>query len=573
MADGYPSDRVREAVSHFEKRRTQLDKERNTWQNKARELAEYILPEYDRYDKLHNYNKGDVSFDSIVDSTATLASEILASGLMSGVTNPARKWIKLSFPHLDLNQDSAVKEWLEDVERIMLEVFTRSNLYNVLPVLYQEIGVFGTGVIYVQEDADDMIRCWNFAPGEYWLATDSDGKVNTLYREFSMTANQLVSQFGEDNVSETAKSLAEKSNGDEALPVVHVIEPIDGSLEIDGQMPFGAKWRSVYYERGTRTRSADQNDNLLQISGYMEFPIMAPRWATVSTDVYGWGRGHKCLGDIKQLQYQTEAKLEAVEKMIKPPLKAPVGTNPNEVSTLPDHISFYNPVDSSGIEAMYQVNLPIQHVMDDIFTLQDRINRYFYVDAFRMLSNMEQHNKTATEVNELREEKLLLMGTVLQRLNDELLDPLIDRVFGILMRRGVLPDPPEEIEGEPIKVEYLSILAQAQKAQGTMAIERFTAFAGNYVAMSQDPAILNKINVNEMADQYASQVGVSPKMINTDEEADALTQQQQQMQQAQQMAEVANTGSAAAQNLSQTPVGESTALENMINGFIGGQGS
>jgi len=529
----------RAALKHFENRRGQLLKERNTWDSSARELAEHILPEYDRYAGLHRHNKGDVGFDSILDSTATLASEVLSSGLMSGVTNPARRWVRLSFPNVAFSETGPVKEWLEDVTKVLLEVFARSNLYNVLPSLYQEIGVFGTGAIYIEEDSNDIIRCWNFAPGEYCLATDQGGRVNTCYRDFTMTVNQLVEHFGLHNVSAQTKSLYEGNNGQQAIHVTHVIEPVAVKLGLDAQLPLNSNFRSVYFERG---RGMDDSRGFLEISGYQEFPVMAPRWNTVSNDVYGYGRGHKCLGDIKQLQYQTRAKVEAIEKQVRPPLKAPVGTNPGQVSTMPDHISFYNSVDQAGIGPMYQVNLDLNAVREDIAVLQDRINRFFYVDAFRMLSQMAGHGKTATEVHELREEKLLALGSVLQRLNDELLDPMVDRVFGILLRRGIIPEPPEDIEGEPIRVEYLSVLAQAQKSEGTQTVERLVGFFGQIASATGDRSIFDKVDVDELADNYAELLGVSPKILVDSKVAQSDRDERAQQAKAQQDMQMAEKG-------------------------------
>jgi hypothetical protein len=551
----------RSAIKHFENRRAQLLKERHTWESSARELAEHILPEYDRYNGLHKHNKGDVGFDSILDSTATLASEILSSGLMSGVTNPARRWVKLSFPTIAARQDSATNEWLEDVTRVMLEVFARSNLYNVLPSLYQEIGVFGTGAIYVQEDDQDIIRCWNFAPGEYSLATDAAGRVNTCYRDFTMTVNQLVEHFGLHSVSKQTQSLYKGNNGQQAIHVTHVIEPVDEILELDQRIPLESKYRSVYFERG---RGMDEDRGFLDVSGYQEFPVMVPRWNTVSNDVYGYGRGHKCLGDIKQLQYQTRAKVEAVEKQVRPPLKAPVGTNPGQVSTMPDHISFYNSVDQGGIGAMYQVNLDMNAIREDIAVLQDRINRFFYVDAFRMLSQLAERSKTATEVHELREEKLLALGSVLQRLNDELLDPLVDRVFGILLRKGIIPEPPEEVHDEPIRVEYLSVLAQAQKSDGTSAIERLMGFFGQVAGATGDRSVFDKINVDELADSYAELLGVSPKILVDTESADEGRAQRAQIAQTQQSMQMAKEGVDIAKTAGEIPQEGNDMIQQLL---------
>lgn len=571
-------------LTHFENRLSQLVNERESWETVARDLALFTVPQLDRYRKWHHANKDRSDFSKILDSTATLASETLSAGLMSGVTNPARKWLKLSFPNLELNQESAVKIWLEEVTRVMLEIFNKSNLYNVLPSLYQEIGLFGTGVIFVQEDEEDTIRCYNFAPGEYFLATDEKGRVNTVYRDFTMTPNQMIEQFGLHRVSQSTRDLAkDTSKNHQQIRIAHAMEPITEKLSIDKLLPFDSQFRSVYYERGSASdlsRSGRRITNMaeaefLDISGYPEFPAMAPRWNTVSNDVYGYGRGHVCLGDVKQLQFQTRTLLLALEKQVKPPLSAPVGTNPGQVSTMPDHISFYNAANGQArIEAMYQVNLDMGNLNANIAFLQNRINQTFFVDAFRMFSQLAEGGvKTATETLELKEEKLLALGSVLQRLNDELLDPLVDRVFGIAFRQGKIPLPPEEIQGQPIAAEYVNILADAQKSQGVGVMERAVAFAGGYAQATQgDTTIFDKINAFDLADRYFDSIGFPSSAVVPTQEAQAAQQQRQRMAMAQQAAELASSASQTAKTLDETGEGEGTQLGlgiDAINSALG----
>jgi hypothetical protein len=183
-----------------------------------------------------------------------------------------------------------------------------------------------------------------------------------------------------------------------------------------------------------------------------------------------------------------------------------------------------------------------------------------------MLAQSEQVQPiTAEEVRARQEEKLIALGPVLERTNDELLDPMVDRVFAMMLRVGAIPDPPEELQGITLKVEYTSILAQAQKLVGVVGLDRFV---GSVQQMTQTfPHVTFKVNEREVVDAYADALGVPPKLVRTDEEADALmaaaAQQAQQAAQAEQLQKMGQ----AAHALGNTPLdGRQTALQAVLDG-------
>jgi hypothetical protein len=160
-----------------------------------------------------------------------------------------------------------------------------------------------------------------------------------------------------------------------------------------------------------------------------------------------------------------------------------------------------------------------------------------------------------------------MLGPVLERLNDELLDPLIDRCFNIMVKMGMVPPPPKELEGMDLSVEYISVMAQAMKLTGITGIERLMGFAGQLA--QANPAVLDKIDFDQAIDEYAAMVGVPPSLV-LDDEAVLKTRQDRaaKQQYAEQMAAMTQ-GIENAKTLSETQVTDEAALGQMMNAIRG----
>src|SRR6266702_3247737 len=181
---------------------------RYSWWTHARALADYLLPR--RYKWLITPNQ--MARDSpinqhILDSTGTLAARNLASGMMSGISSPTRPWFRLKIGRVDSTQTSPVSLWLAECERLMMLVFQESNFYDSMAVLYFDLVIFGTAVLLIYEDFDNVIRCVNPCFGEYYLDIDGNYRPTIFYREFTMTIKATVDEFGYDNCSITVRSL------------------------------------------------------------------------------------------------------------------------------------------------------------------------------------------------------------------------------------------------------------------------------------------------------------------------------------------------------------------------------
>lgn len=553
---------IPDMIKKLEGRRKQLDDEQSTWRPWWKECSDYILPDHGRYlsGDENPDNDGKKRHQYIIDSTATDAMDILASGMQSGLTSPARPWFRLVTPDPDMLDFMPVKEWLFQVEKLMRFVFSRSNVYQGLHQTYMELGCFCTGAMAVLEDYDKVIRTRSYTCGEYLLGADDRGVIDTMYRKFEITAINLIRMFGEENVSDPVREAYKNGNEEQPFMVVHVIEPNDDRIVgVGGNR--NMEFRSVYYEL------KGQRDRILRVSGFESFPIMAPRWGVVGRNVYGTGPGRKILSDVKMLQKMQEKSLVALDKSIEPPLVAPAGLERKPINTFPGGITYSNDMDpKSGLRPLYEVRPDIQSNEYKIERVQSAIRRGLYNDLFLMLQQQDTLRKqmTATEVAERHEEKLLMLGPVLERLHGELLDPLIDRTFEIMMRNGMIPPAPPEIQGMDLRVEYISLLAQAQKMVALSGLDQLAVAVANIASFK--PEVLDSFDEREWIEEYSDGLGTPPKILR-DKKVVAAAQAERAKQAAseKQMEQMAQ-GSQALKNIGSTQMGQSSALDALMGG-------
>ncbi|WP_417329180.1 portal protein [Halomonas cupida] len=539
----------------FESRAKALKNERSSWEPLWQDISDNIEPMRTRFHRTE-VNRGDKNLrGNIVDNTGTMAARNLASGMMAGITSPARPWFELEVGDEALMEVHAVKVWLDDVAKEMRTAMAQSNIYGTLHQTYYELGTFGTACMVLEEDDEKIFRGIPLTIGQYSLATDQRGIVDTMYREFSMTVRQLVQRFGLEKCSQNVKSLYHNGSLEQWIPVVHLVEPNDERKtgKVDNRnMPF----RSVYFEADAKS------PELLRESGYGENPLMAPRWDVLGEDTYGTGPGAVALGDTKALQLEQKRKAQAIELYVRPPQVASSTLRTNGASIVPGSINYVDPSEfaQAGMRPVYQVEPRINELQVSLQENQRRISRAFFEDLFLMIAQADGR-MTATEVVERREEKMLMLGPVLQRVHYELLDPLINRVFGIMMRNGYFPEPPEELQGHELRVSYLSILAQAQRAIAVGSIERFLGLAGNLAGVNEE--VLDNIDFDQAINEYADQTGVPPTLVRPKDVVEDIRRRRQEAIEQQQAAEQMQQGVQAAKLLSETDMREGNALSAM----------
>lgn len=535
-----------------------LKSERTTFDPHWRDLSDYISPRSSRF-LVSDANRDNRRNTNIVDPTCTLAERTLSSGMMSGITSPARPWFTLSVSDPAMKDYGPVKVWLEDVQRRMNEVFNKSNLYQSLPIVYAQLGTYGTAAMAILEDDEDIIRTYPFPIGSYYVSNSARLSVDTVYREFRMTTRQLVEQFGLDNVSETVKGQWATQNTEAWHDVIHAVYP-NVNRQTGKMDAKNKRYKSVYFETGG-------DDKVLRESGFDEFPILAPRWEVNGEDAYGSNcPGMTALGQVKALQLEQKRKSQLIDKATNPPMVGPSSLKTQRVSQLPGAVTYVDQLSGhEGLKPLYMVNPNTADLLNDIQDTRDIIRSAYFVDLFLMLQNINTRSMPVEAVNELREEKLLMLGPVLERLNDEFLDPLIDRAFAIMQRKGMLPPAPEVLQGTALRIEYISVMAQAQKSIGVNSMERFVGFVGGMAQAK--PEALDKLDIDKIIDSYGDSIGVSPSVIVPDEEVQKIRQARAEQIQQQQQMEMAQAAVAGAKDLSQANLEGPNALSALAGGM------
>jgi hypothetical protein len=522
-----------------QRRWNSLKSERAGWVGHWKQISDHLLPRTGRF-FTSDTNRGDRRWNNIYDSTGTRALNTLAAGLMAGMTSPARPWFRLQTADTDMMEFGPVKEWLALVSRIMLDIYARSNTYRALHGLYEELGAYGTASTIVVPDFDTVLHHHPQTCGEYALASNSKGQIDTFVREFRLTTSQMIDWFGVDAVPDNCRAAYQRSQLDTWWDVIHLIEP-RRDREASNPAAQHKPWSSCYY-------CPSDNNRTLRESGFDRFPVLAPRWVTRggAGDVYGFSPGMEALGDVKQLQHQQLRKAQGIDYQTKPPLQAPSALKHHEVDSLPGGISFVDAASpQGGIRTQFEVNLRLDHLLGDIQDTRQRIKSAFYEDLFLLLANDERSNVTAYEIAKRQEEKLMMLGPVLERLHNELLEPLVDMTFERVISAGIAPPPPQELQGAQLNVEFVSVLAQAQRAIGTAGVDRLL---GTVAAVAQlKPEVLDKLDGDQLVDAYADMLGVEPSLIVPDDKVALIRKDRQAQQQAANMAAMAKPAADMAQ--------------------------
>ena len=519
---------------------SQLIEKRSTWNEHWQEISDYFLTR--KSDVNTQRSKGDKRNIQVFDSSAVHSLELLASSLHGMLTSSANRWFALRFKEAVINEDDSAREWLEDATDKMYLAFARSNFQQEVFENYFDLITFGTSCLYIEEDSDDIIRFSSRHIKEIYISEDARGMVNCIYRRFKISAKAAVEKFGFDNLSRSIQNTFKNTPFDE-VELCHVVKPRDmyNPKKLDkSNMPF----MSAYFEYN--------DDHIISQGGFRDFPYVVPRYLKSSNEIYGRSPAMAALPDVKVLNKMVEISLKAAAKQVDPPLLVPDDSFTLPVRMSPGSINFFRAGSRDRIEPLnIGANNPLGLNMED--QRRKSIARTFHVDQLMI---QESRQMTATEVMSRNEEKMRILGPVMGRLQSELLQPMIIRVFSIMLRNNLFQPAPEILTGQEIDVEYVSPMALAQKGQELSSIMRRLEIFGS---ISQVTPIQDYLDEKGLVKQIIRVLGLPAKMIKSDSEVEEIKAQRQQQQaqqaemmQAMQEAKVAKDAAPMVQTLNET---------------------
>ena len=528
----------------YRRRLAELKRESDQWLPLWRDLNEFILPWSGRFLFSDEDVKAIRRGEHVYDSSVYNAIQTAASGLHGGLTSPSRPWFEITHQDRKLMENSAVKDWIYDLQMNERRVLSQSNFYAKIQALYYEALAYGQAAMLIEKDWETTVRVRALTCGEYHLANGADLRVNTVYRKFAMTADQMRQEFDERRLSRKIRDALEGNRLDEVFYVIQAIQPWG---MFDGKKHPEWKYESVYFEE-----AADDRNDILDRRGYRSQPFVAVRWNAIGDNVYGFGPGEMALADVRQLQTMQRAYVNAVN-WIADPAWLVSETMKDRLARGEIRPGAIVPASATEGKDLFRPLVPgnfdFNNIRAKIEEVQDRIRSAFYNPLFLMVASRERE-MTATEVQQLVEEKATVLGPVLEAFQSEIFDPILERVYDIMENEfHIVPPPPEELRGGELKIEYVSLLAQAQRQAGLSNLNHFLAVVGQVLAIAPQSAA--KVNFDEAIDTLYSAVPVNPSIIRSDEEVAAIREQEAQQMAQQQQAESIPAMAGAAKDLSE----------------------
>ena len=521
------SEEFKKLAQQLKSNLSRLMEKRSTWESHWQECADYMQPRKAEITK--ERARGDKRNIQIFDATAIHALELLAASLQGMLTSSANRWFAMRYKEALLNESDEAKEWLEDATDKMYLAFGRSNFQQEIFETYHDLITFGTSCLMIEEDENDIVRFSSRHIKEFYVEENKKGIVETVYRRFKMPVASAIDKFGLENFSRDTANLFKKEPFEE-LELVHVVRPrsIYDENKLDKKnMPY----QSIYFEYGS--------GHIINIGGFKEMPYVVPRYLKSSTEIYGRSPAMNALPDVKVLNKMVETALKAAAKQVDPPLLVPDDSMLSPIRMSAGSLNYYRSGSRDRIEPL-NIGQQTSVTLNQENQRREAIAKTFHIDQLLVTAN---RTMTATEVLQRNEEKMRILGPVLGRLQSELLQPLILRVFNIMLRNKLFLQAPEILANQEIDIEYVSPMALAQKGQELQSLMRGLELFGQ---IGQIAPVQDYIDEEGLIKQIIRITGLPARMIRGDKEVKLIREQraaaqaqQAQMMQAMQEAKVA----------------------------------
>jgi len=486
-------------VEYFQKRKKEMEDVFNVIKPDLQELADYFMPRSVQF-IARNTRKPVVKNKKIIDSTPLIALRNFSSGMMSGATSPTNRWFKTTFSNIDLSNDYYLRNWCAKQEDLTRRILYGSNFYQCLPEIYKQLGVFGFSALGIESDYDNVVNFKILPLGSYYYSRNSKGKIDTFCRVYMETAQNIVEKFGSNCPNEILE--VSKENPLRQYELIHFVEK---------NKYFKEKHLSSRFAKYVSVVILSSKNEFLSIKGFNKFPyIVFESSSVLDTDYPQDSPGINAIADVKQLMTMVKEYAKAVKKIVCPTYKGPASLKNKKLADVP---GAYIEEDENGrgISPVYEVNPKVLELKQEKDELKQVIKEHFYNDLFAMILSTAERGRTATEVNELKEEKMVLLSPLLEQIHSALRE-VLNWIYDEQIRVGIIEPPKKEYQNCKFEIEFVSSLAQAQKISNISSMERFTTFVSN-IANAIDPILKSKLNGEKIIEDYATFANISPNQI------------------------------------------------------------
>ena len=546
--------------TYLEALRSWMVSERSTWDSHTEQLAQFYLPRQQRFNPT-SVDTGQRKDFQIVDNTGTMALKVLTAGIFSTVSSPTQEWLHIIPEQEELKELNEVADWLDDTEERFGKILLKGNYYQTLLTHYNEKALYGTGAFCIHEDQEDIYRCYTYPWGSYYISGDASQRIDCCLRIVSMTTRQLVDEYGIDNVSTQVRTLYESNAGGQKEFWWQVVIVTMRNTYFDPSKPrLDVKpWMSIHYELA----SYKVPQGLLRVKGYDEFPVIVGRWNVVGENFYGESPAMDALGDVRELQLLHKRKSQAIDKQVNPPMVGDPALENQKINVLPGQVTFASMREGNpGFRPAYQVDFKLEACLQNIQDCRQRINDALFKTLFLMNSESDRKDITAEEIRARQQEKMMVLGPVDLRNDNETLRTSVERIFNMSLRRLAFKPVPQALKGKPFRFQFQSILAQAQRIQRTANIDRMLTTLAGPIAVQQ--GVMDNYNFDLLMDDYYDDLNCPANAKRSPDEVAKIRADRQQQQQQQQAAANAKNLAPAAAVLANTDSKSDNALTRLL---------
>ncbi|MBR1617090.1 hypothetical protein IJ670_02960, partial [bacterium] len=522
-------------VEYFLKRRKEMEDIFNIIKPDLQELSDYFMPRSTQF-IARNVRRPIVKSKKIIDSTPLIALRNFSSGMMSGATSPTNRWFKTTISNTELANDYYLKNWCSTQEEVTRDILSASNFYQSLPEVYKQLGVFGFCAVAIEPDFENVVSFRVLPVGSYYYSKNSKGKVDCFCRVYMESAKNLADNF-KDNCPEEIIE-ASISSPLKLFEVIHFVEE---------NKYYKKKRLNSRFSKYVSVVILPSKKKFLSIKGFDKFPYVVFESSSSSDIDYPQeSNGINALADVKQLMTMVKEYAKAVKKIVCPTYKGPASLKNKKLADVPGAF-IEEDENGRGISPVYEVNPRVLELKQEKDELKNAIKEHFYNDLFAMILSTARTSRTATEVNELKEEKMVLLSPLLEQIHCALRQ-ILKWIYDEEIKVGIIAPLREEYKDYRIEIEFVSSLAQAQKISNISSMERFTTFVSN-ISNAIDPVLKSKLNGEKIIEDYANFANISPTQIVSSDELEKIRKEIDQKQSQLQQLETIKQGSQIIQNM------------------------